>query len=84
MKPTAADKRDGLKPKYIVRHADGTPTARTAKYFVLRLDYHRGCDPRHIAACRIAVAEYAYHIDDHLPALAADLARLLRATARKS
>jgi hypothetical protein len=76
-KPTAEDRRDGLKPKYQIRHADGSPCDSDAKYFVLRLDYHPGCDERHISACRAAVMTYAHQIQNHLPTLASDIWRTL-------
>jgi len=77
MKPTVEDKRDGLKSKYQIRHADGTPCDENAVYFVLRLDFHNGCDPDHIKACRCAARTYAGQIIDHLPALSADLLKIL-------
>jgi len=77
MKPTPEDKRDGLKPKYQITHADGTPCDPAAKYFILRLDYHEGCDRKHVAACRAAARTYAGQIADHLSALSDDLRRML-------
>jgi hypothetical protein len=73
MKPTDEDKRDGLKPKYQISRADGTPCDPTAQYFVLRLDYHDGCDEKHIDACRVAAMHYAVWVRNHLPQLSADL-----------
>jgi len=77
MKPTPEDKRDGLKPKYQIAHADGTPCDPNARYFVLRLDYHYECDERHIRACRLAACTYANEIEDHLPELSIDLKVML-------
>ena len=77
MKPTPEDKRDGLKPKYTITHADGSPCDPNAKYFVLRLDYHEGMDEYHIACCRVAAEVYARGIADHLPALSADIMDVL-------
>lgn len=73
VKPTPEDRRDGLKKKYNITHADGSPVDADAKYFWLRLDYHEGCDRKHIAACRQAALYYAQEIRHHLPALSADL-----------
>jgi hypothetical protein len=75
MKPTEADKRDGLKRKYNIEHADGTGVDRDAEYFVLRLDFHEGCDTTHVNACRAAIRCYAQNIKDHLPKLSEDLFR---------
>ena len=72
-KPSAADKRDGLKRKYNIARADGTAVDRDAEYFVLRLDYHDGCDTAHVHSCRAAVLCYATNIQDHLPKLSEDL-----------
>ena len=72
-KPTDEDKRDGLKPKYRITHADGTPVDPEGVYFVLRLDYHEDGDGAHIAACRFAIRTYIAAIEEHLPHLAADL-----------
>jgi len=77
MKPTPEDKRDGLKTKYQIRHADGTPCDPNAQYFVLRLDYHEDCDEIHIDACRMAARMYANDIREHLPALSIDLRSFL-------
>lgn len=73
MKPTEEDKRDGLKPKYAITHADGSPCDPDARYFVLRYDFHNGCDGKHVEACQRALREYAYQIADHLPALSREL-----------
>jgi len=73
MKPTPEDKNDGLKPKYKITHADGTPCDPNAQYFVLRLDFHDGCDEKHIAACRHAALIYADDMTLHLPRLTEDL-----------
>ena len=69
-KPTDEDRKAGFKTKYIVTHADGTPTDVDAEYFVLRLDYHNNCDVAHVEACRQAILNYADHIRNHLPILA--------------
>ena len=82
-KPTAEDKRDGLKPKYHITHVDGSPCDPRAKYFVLRLDFHKGCDEHHIGACRAAALEYADGIRLHLPALSRDLIDLVVSTMPK-
>ncbi|MFA5430078.1 MAG: hypothetical protein WC329_02845 [Candidatus Omnitrophota bacterium] len=78
MKPTAEDKRDGLKQKYQILHADGTPCDPNAKYFVLRLDFHDDCDTQHIGSCREAALTYVVCISSHLPRLAADLREVLQ------
>jgi hypothetical protein len=80
MKPTPEDIRDGLKPKYQIVHADGTPCDPNAQYFVLRLDYHYECDERHIRACRLAAGVYAAEIADHLPMLSNELESILGIT----
>ena len=72
-KPTPEDKHDGLKIKYHVSHADGSPCDVNAEYFILRLDKHPGCDPAHVEACRYGVLEYAKRIKEHLPQLSKDL-----------
>lgn len=64
---------DGLKHKYNIQHADGTSVDPDGVYFVLRLDYHPGCDKAHIKACKNAAIAYAEYIRPHLPQLAADL-----------
>lgn len=43
-----------------------------SEYFVLRLD-DNASDPKHLAACRIAIHAYAEAIKEQLPVLAADL-----------
>jgi hypothetical protein len=77
MKPSPEDKRDGLKSKYQIAHADGTPVDPNAQYFVLRLDYHTDCDDVHVGACRMAARTYADIVADHLPALSKDLLHFL-------
>ena len=77
-KPTPQDKRDGLKPKYHITHADGTPCDPNAAYFVLRLDYHPNCDRNHIDASLKAAETYATTIARHLPELASDLLAKIR------
>lgn len=79
MKPTPEDRRDGLKRKYAITHADGSPCDPDATYFVLRLDYHRDGDNTHITACRAAAWRYADVIQTHLPALSSDLKKMLTA-----
>lgn len=73
MKPTIEDKNAGLKMKYRITHADGSPCDADAEYFVLRLDHHKDCDHHHIRACRKAVVEYAKSVAYHLPQLSIDL-----------
>lgn len=77
MKPTPEDRAAGIKHKYNITRADGSPVDPQGKYFVLRLDIHDGCDQTHVLACRAAARTYADHIEHHLPALSADLRRLL-------
>ena len=77
MRPTEEEKAAGLLPKYHITHADGTPCDPNAQYFVLRLDFHDGCDEKHVAACRTAALTYADEIAEHLPALSADLQAML-------
>lgn len=60
--------RDGLKSKYLITKADGTPA--TGRYFVLKVDSK---DPEHAAACRRALVTYAHEIRHALPDLAMDL-----------
>lgn len=72
-KPTPEDQREGLKAKYQILHADGSSCDPAAKYFVLRLDVHKDCHYRHIAACQEAALIYAEEIAMELPALARDL-----------
>ena len=72
-KPTQADREEGLKMKYRIAHADGSPCDKGAEYFVLRMDYHDGCDRRHVEACREAIRCYAAQVLDHLPVLANEL-----------
>ena len=73
MKPTPEDKAAGIKHKYNITRADGSPVDPQGVYFVLRLDYHEGCDQRHIAACRRAARAYAAHATDNLPVLSREL-----------
>jgi len=73
MKPTPEDRTKGLYPKYLINHADGSPTDGDASYFVLRYDFHPGCDPIHVDACRAALRTYASLIRQHLPTLSIDL-----------
>lgn len=77
MKPISEDKQDGFKLKYQIAHADGTSCDPNATYFILRLDFHEGCDTKHVAACRKAALTYATEITDHLPKLSADLKAML-------
>jgi len=66
------DKENGLYRKYIVLKANGEKVDPKADFFVLRLD--NGCkDKNHLAACRIAVLEYARHIAYSIPQLSEDL-----------
>lgn len=55
------------KYRHITKEVD-----KEAEYFVLRLD-DGGKDPKHIAACRVAINAYADAIESHLPELAKDL-----------
>ena len=80
MKPTPEDKAAGYKHKYNITKSDGSPVDENGIYFVLRLDYHADCDQRHVEACRLAVLRYAEVIASHLPALSADLERILHET----
>jgi hypothetical protein len=65
-------KNYGLLPRYKVTKTDGTPVDPRAEYFILRYDDY-GSDPKHIEACRKALAVYAEEIKEHLPLLSADL-----------
>ncbi len=47
---------EGLKLKYIITHADGSPVDPKKRYFVLSIDSE---DPEHRNACRKALAVYA-------------------------
>ena len=73
MKPTEEDRNAGLKAKYRISHADGTPCDEGAEYFVLRLDHHEGCDHAHVTACRAAARCYACLVRSHLPTLSKEL-----------
>lgn len=81
MKPTPEDKAAGIKHKYNITRADGSPVDPQGMYFVLRLDYHEGCDTRHISACRRAAEAYAIHATDNLPKLSEELLSYLKRTA---
>jgi len=64
-------KAEGLKPKYIIHKADGTPVDDSAEYFVLRLD--KNGEPNHVHACLAALAVYTNEIRYFLPQLAKEL-----------
>lgn len=64
----------GLKVKYHLTKADGSPVDPNARYFVLRLD--AGAEPNHRKACIAALSTYAAVIQPHLPELARDLRQL--------
>ena len=84
MKPTPEDRAAGIEYKYNITRADGSPVDPQGMYFVLRLDYHEGCDPRHIEACRRAARAYAAHATDNLPVLSRELLEYLDASAPNS
>ena len=58
----------GLKTKYHITKADGSPAK--GRYFVLKIDSKDGA---HAKACRAAVLMYAEMIRDHLPELSENL-----------
>lgn len=64
---------EGLKRKYIVTKADGSPMDPDAEYFVLRVDLHEPDDPAHYHACIKALTEYAHEIQHYNPNLSKDL-----------
>ncbi len=66
------DMKRGAYPRYCVTKLSGKPVDPEAHYFVLRLD-NGGSDPKHIAACRVAILAYANAIHEHIPHLAQDL-----------
>lgn len=66
-------KQCGILPKYSITKANGEATDPNAEYFVLRLDFHEGCDMRHVHSCRAALINYAISIKDHLPELSRDI-----------
>lgn len=65
-------KSQGIINKYRIEKTDGSPMPDGGEYFVLRLDDHAN-DKRHMEACRKAIIKYATEIQDHLPALSADI-----------
>ena len=69
---TRQENPKGLHLRYIITKSNGKPVDPNAEYFVLRVD-ENGSDPKHIAACRVAVLKYAEEIKDHLPKLSQDL-----------
>lgn len=62
---------DGIRMKYIIHKADGSPCNPNACYFVLRLDSEG--DPDFVEACRLAMSVFADQIDPSIPALASDI-----------
>jgi len=66
----------GLRKKYDVRKADGTPVEDAARYFVLRYD----TDPN----ARAAMEAYAIHVSTANPRLAADIWAALRDVEKKA
>lgn len=66
------DSERGLYNKYIVSKSNREPIDPGAEFFVLRLD--DGCnDKNHLAACRMAVLNYADYISPYIPQLSEDL-----------
>jgi len=65
--------KDGIRMKYILHKADGSPVDSEACYFVLKLN---GDKPHHQAS-RTAMRVYAECIEEDLPELANDIMRCL-------
>ncbi len=63
----------GLINKYVISKRDGSEMDPNAEYFVLRVDPHEPDDPNHYHACMMALIEYAYTIEPHLPQLSKEL-----------
>lgn len=63
---------EGLKSKYIISKADGTPIDPKAKYFVLRYDQHMK-DKGFLKASRLALARFCREIVLTFPALSQEL-----------
>lgn len=61
---------DGLKIKYHITKADGTPVDEQGVYFVLKLNSDNNA---HASACIAGARAYAEAIKDTLPRLAEDL-----------
>jgi len=60
----------GLRRKYRVTKADGTPADRNGMFFVLKLN---SSNRAHARASQAAVLVYAEMVEDDIPRLAADL-----------
>ncbi len=63
---------DGIKMKFHIRKADGSPISPEACYFVLRLDGEVS-DENFMHASRRAMRVFAENIRDSIPALAEDI-----------
>ena len=63
---------DGLKFKYHITKADGSPVDENGAYFVLKLNSK---DEAHARACRAGARAYAQAIQEALPELSLDLER---------
>lgn len=65
-------KNEGLKNKYIISKADGTPIDPKAKYFVLRYDQHMK-DKVFLRASRLALSHFCREILSSFPLLSKEL-----------
>ena len=65
-------KNEGLKNKYIISKADGTPVDPKAKYFVLRYDQHMK-NKGFLKASRLALSTFCRHIMPLFPLLSKEL-----------
>ena len=76
--PSMQENPDGFHGRYVITHADGSPTDPNAFYFVLRCDPD-GADPAHTAACRNALWAYIHQArrSEHLEKLCDDLRKIL-------
>lgn len=64
--PSQRDNPKGFHARYIVTHADGSPTDPNAVYLVLRLD-NGGSDSKHIEAGRAGAAAYVAYLAKEAP-----------------
>lgn len=71
------DVERGLYRKYVISKVDGSVVDPEAVYFVLRLDYHDGCDIGHVYASRAGARKYAEEVLETLPVLSGDLLTVL-------
>jgi hypothetical protein len=79
MIPEQSENPNGLHGRYIIQHADGSPTDPNAVYFVLRLD-KKGRDELHTLACRYAARAYSRFVTSgevpHLSQVGVELEKL--------